>query len=67
MYTGINVNMYRLGIMSMNNAYLDKDFKRETAEASFSYIAISTICSNGFSFILGYFKELLKLQQITKS
>ena len=28
MYTGINVNMYRLGIMSMNNAYLDKDFKR---------------------------------------
>jgi len=28
MYTGTNVNMYRLGIMSMNNAYLDKDFKR---------------------------------------
>ena len=32
MYTGINVNMYRLGIMSMNNAYLDKDFKRPVYE-----------------------------------
>ena len=44
---------------------INKTDADETAEASVLYIAISKICSNGFSFIHGYFKELLKLQKIT--
>ena len=32
MYTGTYVNMHRLGIMSMHDADLDKDFKRAVYE-----------------------------------